>query len=1362
MASDKSKSEKQVDQLLVSEDYSDGQDLGMAGRMAQAFIHSPITPLLFFAMLAMGIMGLIMTPRQEDPQISVPMIDIYVQYPGATSIEVSSLAIEPLERIMSEIPGVKHVYSAAERGRGMVTVRFIVGEELGPSIVKVHDKIQSNLDKMPPGIQPPLVKPVGIDDVPAVTLTMWSENLDQGQLRTLSNDVLQRLKEIPNTGSGFVVGGLREQIRVEVRPERLSGYNVSLDQVANTIRTANSEQKAGTTESSGMHFTVYTGSFLRTASDISNLMIAARNGAPVYVRDVADVSEEPEEPKSMVTYYSGIEKENGAAYGMPAVTIAIAKKIGSNGVTVAEDILAKIESLKSPDIGLITPDVHVEVTRNYGESARNKVNALITKLFIATGAVTILVWFFLGWRPAFVVTLVIPVVLLMTIFVAWLGGFTIDRVSLFALIFSIGILVDDAIVVIENIYRRWLAKGTTDTATAIDAVREVGNPTILATFTVVAALMPMAFVSGLMGPYMSPIPALGSAAMMLSLFAAFVFVPWLAMRIKPGIVALEKAEHAEERANERVGKILNKTLVPLIHDRRKGYIFLIGLIVVFVFVCSFFLLKWVPIKMLPNDNKPEFSVVINMPSGTAVPTTANLTNRIAERLREEVPHVTALQTYVGTAKPFDFNGMVRHYYLRDKPWQAEIQVQLIDKKKRSESSHELAVMARKIVDEMAAEYNDLNPPGTGKGVRTTVVEMPPGPPVLQTVVAEIYGPDAETRRDVARQLTAMFESTEGMADVDNYLQDNYQIWRFEVDADKAVRRGISVDTINRNLSMALGGTRLGDIKRGHQLEPTYIVLEIPLSERSEMSRLGDLPIPMPADRGTIPLTELGRFVLTEQDHVIYHKDLRPVEYVVGDAVGSLGAPIYPMLKIDAALQLEENRTVDGINMRGTYMSTPQDVGKSAFEWGGEWTVTYETFRDMGLAFAVALIVIYILVVWEFGNFVVPAIIMAPIPLTMLGVIPGHALLGAEFTATSMIGFIALAGIIVRNSILLVDFAIHQVKDGKTNAEAVVDACRARTRPIIITALALVAGSFVILTDPIFQGMAISLLFGVLISSVLTLVVIPLGCITAGSYLCPDCELLPTDDGGDEPTGSGGAWIDGAWAKVSAVGVMSFFMMRALAIMAYMALSSGTKKIIKASHQGKHALKAQVEKVQASAEKKAVAEARPPVIVAEKVSLAKASSKKSKKKKSKKQPVVSKEKKKTPVLEKEKAKEPTAEKKARKKAKLKSKPAIVTPVAAITKTKPVVEKPIPVIKKRVARKKQAKADSIPTTRKKPAVRAKSYSTHPPTVVSNKNGSKNGNGKSTGNMVTPAVVDKPLPKVPTRSRGNRRGIRLNPNI
>ncbi len=1340
----------------------EGQHLGLAGRMAQAFVHSPITPLLFFAMLAMGLMGLLLTPRQEDPQISVPMIDIYVQYPGATATEVASLAIEPLERIMSEIPGVKHVYSATERGQGMVTVRFIVGEEMGSSIVKVHDKIQSNMDKMPLGILPPLVKPVGIDDVPIVTLTLWSENLDQGQLRTLSNDVLQRLKEIPDTGSGFVVGGLREQIRVQVRPERLSGYNVSLDLVAQTIRTANSELKAGDTESSGKYFTVYTGSFLRTADDIANLVIATRDDAPIYVRDVADVTEGPEEPQSLVTYYSGHKHgDQLAAHGVPAVTIAMAKKVGSNGVTVAENILNKIEALSSDGAGLITPDVHVEVTRNYGETARNKVNALILKLFIATGAVTLLVWFFLGWRPALVVTLVIPVVLLMTVFSAWIGDFTIDRVSLFALIFSIGILVDDAIVVIENIYRRWLEKGVTDTETAIDAVREVGNPTILATFTVVAALMPMAFVSGLMGPYMSPIPMLGSVAMIISLFAAFVFVPYLAMRIKPGMAALHKAEEAERKDNERVSSVLDKILLPLIEDSKKGRVFLIGLIVIFFLVCAMFILKWVPVKMLPYDNKPEFSVVINMPAGTALPETANLTNRIAEHIRDGVPHITAMQNYVGTARPFDFNGMVRHYYLRNRPWQAEIQVQLTDKNDRDESSHELAVMARKVINEIVADYNNANPV-PGKGVRTTVVEMPPGPPVLQTVVAEIYGPDAETRRDVARQMTQIFERTEGMADVDNYLHDEFNVFRFQVDVDKAVRSGISVDTINRNLSMALGENSLGDVKRGSALEPTYIILEVPLSDRSDMSRLGDLPIPMSDGRGTVPLAELGIFEPVSQDQIIYHKDLRPVEYVVGDAVGRLGAPIYPMLQINSALQQEENKTMDGINMQGSFAGAPEDTGQSAFEWGGEWTVTYETFRDMGLAFAVALIVIYILVVWEFGNFIVPAIIMAPIPLTLLGIIPGHLIMGiiltgipAEFTATSMIGFIALAGIIVRNSILLVDFAIHQVKDGRTNAEAVIKACRARTRPIIITALALVAGSAVILSDPIFQGMAISLLFGVLVSSVLTLIVIPLGCISAGSFLCPECPK-PSPDTDGSPGGSGGStggdWLDAAWPRASAVGATGFSILRAMAVKIYTAmlssyrwisqfLDAGSEKMI--AHAGR--IKAEFQSREQEALKKldeenrsASAQHRPLNRTTMETAIQKPQHKEIQVEADQSQAVAN----------------------------------DLQITGEDMREQVISDKPVPVIKKRVARKKKVQAAPATKKRKRPAVRAKVVGgAKKPSVPASMRApveqktEKDRPGNKAATEKTTAIIPKASPSapaIPPRGKVNRRGIRLNPDI
>ena len=1074
-------------------------ELGLAGATARAFIHSPLSPLLFLAMLAMGVLGLMATPRQEDPQISVPMVDIFLAYPGASAEQVAAMAVDPLERIMSEIPGVKHVYSASMRGQGIVTVRFKVGEKTGPSLVKVHDKLASHLDQMPSGIQmPPLVKIKGIDDVPVVTLTLWSPELDGGSLRRLGLNLLQQLKQIPNTGQGFVVGGQQQQIRVEIMPEKLSGKGITSSEVINVIRGSNAEQTVGVSETDNIESRVYAGSFLKSPRDVENLVVRVIDNTPIYVRDVANVSWANEEASSYVNHYTGpahagsdsdSEAGDRQSDGDLAITVAIAKKEGSNGVTVANDILAMVESLK----GRLIPDqVEVEVTRNYGETAQEKVNELLFKLVVATGIVTILVWYALGLKPAIVVTVVIPVVILMTVFAAFVMGFSIDRVSLFALIFSIGILVDDAIVVVENIYRRWLMAGEPSTEIAVDAVREVGNPTILATFTVVAALMPMAFVSGMMGPYMAPIPVLGSIAMIISLFAAFAFTSYLAMRIRPSMTQLEKAEQAEHKSNEKLDHLFRKVIPRLLDSKLAGYGFLAGLVILFFAVCAMFYTTAVTVKMLPYDNKPEFAVVIDMPEGTALPATANIARELAEKLRE-IPEVTALQTYAGTARPFDFNGMVRHYYLRNDPWLAEIQVQLLNKKERKRTSHDIAEAARAL----------LTPIAQAAGARITVAEMPPGPPVIQAVVAEIYGPDADTRRQVAGDMTEIFASVDGLADVDNYMSQPYEAWRFVIDTQKASIKGVSPRTVIETLSTAMGTYKITDVREGSALEPTWIVIEAPLALRANPKALSDLPVPGP--RGTpLPLAELGHFERIEEDPIIYHKDLRPLEYVVGDAVGRLGAPIYPMMAIDDKLQ--DYTTPDGEVLSGTMMGVPADNGRSTFEWAGEWTVTYETFRDMGAAFAVALVLIYMLVVGMFGNFLVPAIIMAPIPLTLLGIVPGHWLVGvlthtnAFFTATSMIGFIALAGIIVRNSILLVDFAIEEIRQGIDVREAVLRSCKARTRPIMITAFALIGGASVILTDPIFQGMAISLMFGVFVSTVLTLLVIPLGCVSAADSL----------------------------------------------------------------------------------------------------------------------------------------------------------------------------------------------------------------------------------------------------------------------
>ncbi|MGO9172078.1 MAG: efflux RND transporter permease subunit [Rhodomicrobium sp.] len=1058
--------------------------------MTKAFIHSPLTLLFLIACLALGVLGFMFTPRQEDPQIDVPMVDVFFQFPGASAEQVASLATDPLERMMSEIAGVKHVYSASQRGGGMVTVEFDVGQKMEPSLVRLYDKLSSNMDKIPPGVSQPLVKPKAVDDVPVVTLTLWSDSVDDASLRLVALEVMQHLKEVRSTSQSFIVGGRPEEVRVEVLPERLKGFGIGLDQLAGAIRAANERRDVGNVETAGHELQVYTGSFLHHAQDVERIVVGVRNSAPVYVRDVARVIEGPGEASSIVQYFTGPAAGQAAhgekvakAEGAAAVTIAIAKKSGTNGVTVAQEILDKVNSLK----GRIIPDnVNVAVTRDYGKTANDKVNELFFKLTVATVAVSGLIYLFLGLRPMIVVGIIIPVVILLTVFGALLTGYTIDRVSLFALIFSIGILVDDATVVIENIYRRWLMHGRIDTPTTIDAVREVGNPTILATFTVIAALLPMGFVSGMMGPYMRPIPVLGSVAMLLSLFAAFMFTPWLAMRIRPSLKELDEMEKREHRLVARLDRFYRGLLGPLIDEPWKAKVFRMSIWAAFLACCALFYTENVSVKMLPMDNKPEFNIVVNMPAGTALPETANAIQQLVAKTKE-IPEVAALQTYAGTASPYNFNGLVRHYYLRDKPWQGDIQVQLLDKSERKRSSHAIAVAARAL----------LTPLARSLGARIAVIEMPPGPPVLQTVVAEVYGPDSATRRQVARDLTHIFEKANSIGDVDNYLQQPHDTLVFVADQLKAEHYNATLGDISRQLAFVMGGAHLGDAKLGYELETRPLVLQAPLEIRSNLARLGEVPVKT-GSNSFVPLAELGSFVRQPQDDLVYHKDLRAIEYVTGEAVGALAAPVYAMIEV--ARLLHDYKTPDGVTMTGTLVGPPAESNSSGFEWTGEWTVTYETFRDMGLAFAAAIVLIYMLVVLEFGNFRLPGIIMAPIPLTLIGIIPGHWLLGAEFTATSMIGWIALAGIIVRNSILLVDFSKHAILAGTPIREAVIQSCRARTRPIIITSLALMGGSASIITDPIFQGMAISLLFGAAVSTALTLVVIPLACARAqGAY-----------------------------------------------------------------------------------------------------------------------------------------------------------------------------------------------------------------------------------------------------------------------
>jgi multidrug efflux pump subunit AcrB len=1069
---------------------------GIAGGFARSFIESPLTPLLLIASFVIGMMGMILTPREEDPQISVPMVDIMVAYPGASSEQVKNLVSEPLERLMSEISGVKHVYSMSRDGQSLVTVRFEVGQQMEPSLVKLYDKLMSHMDAVPKGVSQPMVKPKSIDDVPVVTLTMSSAEQDLVTLRKLALDVQQHIKALPNTGQSFVVGGSPEQVRVDVDVSQLASYNLTLSQIAHAIGAANQRNQAGDIVTGDTAFTVYSGEFLHDARQVGDLLVTVQNRHPVYLRDVARISQGERETKTIVN--QSMRLANGEFTNEPAVTIAVAKKKGTNGVDVAASVLKEVESLKG---SLIPAGVKVSVTRDYGQTANDKVSHLIFKLILVTVIVTLLMFFTMGKDPAIIVLITIPVVLLMTLAVAYLLGFTINRVSMFALVFAIGILVDDAIVVVENIHRRWLEQRRTDTDLTVEAVDEVGNPTILATFTVVAALLPMAFVSDMMGPFMLPIPVLASAAMAFSLLAAFIFVPWLAAHIKPDMKGLEKAAEHEEKQSLQIANVYEKIITPIVNKPTLGRLTLLAIILAMLASMSLFYFKAVAFKMLPFDNKSELDIVIDMPQGTDLFVTANLASQLTHELNS-FPEVSSYQTYVGTSSPFNFNGLVRHYFLRSEPWQADISVELLPKEERKRSSHEVATAVREQLEPLARALR----------ARLTVAETPPGPPVLASMVAEIYGPSAETRRHVASDLMQMLSATPDIADINTFMEYSHPETVFEIDQQRASMYGISVENINREVEMGMGGFSVGSVKLVHELEQTNIVMQLPLEMRSNLGSLLTLPV-RNTEGNTVPLGELGHFVWHQASLPIFHKDLVPLEYVTADVIGKLGAPLYGMMNVGS--KLNDYRDPGGNKIGVNFFKRSTEPDTSSIKWDGEWQVTYVTFRDMGLAFGAALVLIYMLVVAQFRNFMLPLVVMAPIPLTLIGIIPGHWMLGADFTATSMIGFIALAGIIVRNSILLVDFAKSKVDGGMSVRDAVILAAEVRMRPIMITAMALVIGSTVLLTDPIFQGMAVSLLFGSIVATFLTLVVIPLGCLTAHKSFCA------TNDGRGSCSGSEG-------------------------------------------------------------------------------------------------------------------------------------------------------------------------------------------------------------------------------------------------
>jgi multidrug efflux pump subunit AcrB len=1052
---------------------------GLSGRIAALFIDSKLTPLIMLGVLLLGVFAVVVTPREEEPQIVVPMADVWLPFPGASAKVVEEQLTKPFERKLSEIKGIEYVYSISRPGGALIIVRFYVGQPMEQSLVDLYDKLMSNQDLLPPGAEPFLVKPKDVNDVPIVTLTLSSERYGEFELHRLAEQVLEGAKKVSGTSAGFIVGGRPRELCIQIDPTRLKAYRLTPLQVANVIRGENRALSTGRFESRNQSFLVETGRFIRSRNDLEALVVGVSEQRPVYLRQVADVTDGPAEATSYVWFGEGIGKVsggNGQGGEAPAVTVAIAKQAGMNAVTVAADVIRKVEEMK----GVTIPsDVRVTVTRDYGETAQEKANELLWHLLIAVVAVVVFLGVALGLRPALVVSIAIPLTLALTLFTSMIIGYTINRVTLFALIFSIGILVDDAIVVVENTYRHLKMRLGSHDEASIKAVDEVGNPTILATFTVIAALLPMAFVSGLMGPYMRPIPVNASIAMFFSLLVAFVVIPWFCRTCyRPG-VALSGIDHESDESG-LTARIYRRVLSPLLAHSMLAYAFLgiVGLLL--VASTLLFYTRHVVVKMLPFDNKSELQLVIDMPEGTTLEETARVTQALG-RYVKTIPEVRDYQAYVGTASPFNFSGLVRHYYLREQPHEADIQLNLVAKQDRASQSHEIAQRIRPPVQQIAREY----------GANVKIVEVPPGPPVQSVLVAEVYGPDYGRQLAVAREIRRLFESTPGVVDVDDYIEADQVKYVFAVDRAKAALAGIPSEEIVNTLRMALQGTKVGLVHIPQEKSPVHIVLRLPLAERTGLEHLGEIGL-RTSTGGIVQLSELLRLEQTVQDKAIYHKNQKPVVYVVAD-VGGPGAeqaesPVYGVLGVGK--KLDEFRPAEGYQIEQSYASQPWSEEKIAMKWDGEWHITYETFRDMGIAFAVAMLLIYLLIVGQFQSFMTPLIIMAPIPLTLIGILPGHWLTGSYFTATSMIGFIALAGIIVRNSILLVDFIQLQERAGVALSEAVIKAGAIRTRPIVLTAAALMVGAFVIILDPIFQGLAVSLLFGVGASTLLTLVVIP--------------------------------------------------------------------------------------------------------------------------------------------------------------------------------------------------------------------------------------------------------------------------------
>jgi multidrug efflux pump subunit AcrB len=1050
--------------------------MGISGRIAAFFLGSRLTPLIALVAILAGLFAVVVTPREEEPQIDVTMANVFVPFPGASAKDVESLVATPAEQVLSRIAGVEHVYSVSRPGMAVLTVQFEVGEDQTRALVRLHDTLAAHRDWLSTGlgVSEPVVKAKGIDDVPIVALTLWTDDPTRGafELERVAHAMEVELKRVPGTRDVTTIGGPGQVVRVLMDAERLNAFGVTARDLRNALQLSNASQPSGSLVRDDREVLVQTGTWLASASEVRQLVIGVHEGQPVFVTDVARVEEGPDLPARYAWYGTGPAAAGGATGEHPAVTLAVSKKPGENAVTVAERVLARVRALE----GQIIPEgVHVTPTRNYGVTANDKAMKLIQKLGFATLSVVLLVWFTLGRREAAIVGVAVVLTLAATLFASWAWGFTLNRVSLFALVFSIGILVDDAIVVVENIHRHSQLHDAPLVTLIPGAVDEVGGPTILATLTVIAALLPMAFVSGLMGPYMSPIPINASMGMAISLAVAFVVTPWLASKW------LKAGHHGAAPTGEgRLDRLFGR-MAPLLDGARgrpRRLALFAGIAVAIVGAASLAVFQLVVLKMLPFDNKSEFRIVIDMPVGTPLERTAAVMRDVGAELAR-VPEVVDYQAYAGTAGPIDFNGLVRQYYLRAAPESGDMQVNLQDKHLRSRKSHEIAQGVRPALEKVAAAH----------GAEVKVVEVPPGPPVMSPIVAEIYGPDYAGQMAVAKQVREVFRTTPDIIAVDDSVDDDAPKLVVRVLQSKAAIAGVAPADIVETMRMGLAGEYATPIHDGDAKYEVPLRIGLPPEQLATVEALLALSV-RSRSGALVPLSELTETVPARRERTIHHKDLQPVAYVFGDMAGDLDSPLYGMFGIrsrTAGMALP----AEGGTLGEAFFGAPQErYAGYALRWDGEWTVTYETFRDMGIAYGVGLVLIYLLVVAQFGSYVVPLVIMAPIPLTLIGVMPGHALLGTQFTATSMIGMIALAGIIVRNSILLVDFVNLQIAEGVPLQHAVIHAAAARAKPIILTGLAAMLGALFILDDPIFSGLAVSLLFGIAVSTLLTLVVIP--------------------------------------------------------------------------------------------------------------------------------------------------------------------------------------------------------------------------------------------------------------------------------